>query len=57
MMSTSKEYRQMAADAYRMAEAATSDRVREKLLEVAKSWEHVAKQAERAEAERSDSAA
>jgi hypothetical protein len=36
-MSSSKEDRRMAAEAYRMAEAAASERARAKLLEVAKS--------------------
>ena len=56
-MLSSKDYRRMAAEAYRMAEAATSDRARAKFLEVAKSWDHVAKQAQRSEAKNDERAA
>ena len=56
-MMSSKEYRRMAAEAYRMAEAATSVTARAKFLEVAKSWDHVAEQAQRLEAERKGQAA
>ena len=53
-MLSSKDYRRMAAEAYRMAEAAASERARAKLLEVAKSWDHVAVQAARLEAEKGE---
>jgi hypothetical protein len=53
-MSSSKEYRRKAAEAYRMAEVTASERARAKLLEVAKSWDHVATQAERLDAQKGD---
>ena len=56
-MFNSKEYRRMAAEAYRMAKAAPSDTARAKYLEVAKSWDDVAKEAERLEAKRQEWAA
>ena len=56
-MSSSKDYRRKAADAYAMAKVAKSDRAREKLLEVAKSWDDVARQAERLEAQAEERAA
>ena len=51
-MLRSKDYRRMAAEAYRMAQAATSDRARAKFLEVAKSGDEVTREAERLEAKR-----
>ena len=39
----------MAAEAYHMAQAATSDRLRTKFLEAAKSWDRVTREAERLE--------
>ena len=56
-MLSSKDYRRMAADAYRMAQAATSDRARAKFLDVAKSWDEVTREAERLEAKRQERAA
>jgi hypothetical protein len=56
-MPSSKDYRRMAAEAYRMAEGATSDRAREKYLEVAKSWDDVAEKARLLEAKADERAA
>ena len=54
---SSKDYYRMAAEAYRMAEVAKSERARAKLLEVAKSWDHVVKQAQLLEARGEEHAA
>jgi hypothetical protein len=48
-METSDQYREYAAECYRLAAAAKTDEHRKMLREIARAWERVAKDVEQAE--------
>jgi hypothetical protein len=56
-MSIAETYRRIAAEAYRLAEEAQSESVREGFIKTAQSWEQFAREAEQREAEEKKSAA